>query len=263
MSRIANKFAELRKKRKSALITYTVTCDPDQATAQAIMDILPSAGADIIELGMAFSDPTADGPTIQEAAQRGLLGGASLVKTLEMVYNFRQKNNETPIILMGYYNPILRYGVENFCKDAAASGADGMIIVDLPPEEEGEFVPTAEKYKLSLIKLIAPTTDDARLPLVLKNASGFVYYISMAGVSGTKSVNPGTVVPFVTNIKKHTDLPVAVGFGIKTPAHAKEIAKYSDAVVVGSAIVERIGKASKRTAAQDVFDFVSSIAKVL
>ena len=262
MSRIDAKFAELKKKRKAALVTYVVTCDPNLQASQQIMDSLPDAGADIIELGMAFSDPTADGPTIQDAALRGLQGGASIVKSLEMVANFRTKNNDTPIILMGYYNPILHYGVDKFCKDAVKAGVDGVIIVDLPPEEEGEFVPSAKQNNLALIKLVAPTTDEERLKTVLENASGFVYFISMAGVTGTKSVNPGIVMSHVSNIKRHTNLPVAVGFGIKTPEHAKEIARYADAVVVGSAIVEKIGK-SQAAAVSEVTNFVKSVSAAI
>ena len=271
MTRIERKFEQLKQQRRAALVTYVMTNDPTPEIAQDILNSLPAAGADIIELGMAFSDPMADGPTIQEAANRGLAAGATLVKTLESLYHFRQKDTETPVILMGYYNPILKYGLKEFCQDAKVAGADGFIIVDLPPEEERDFVHYANIQELALIKLIAPTTDEKRLEKILHTASGFVYYISMAGVTGTKSVNPSTVVPYVSAIKRHTKLPVAVGFGIKDATQVKEIAKFADAVVVGSSIVSKIGdyvksynsKSSPAQLKKDVLDFVKSLAAAL
>ncbi len=271
MSRIANKFEQLKAEKRAALVTYIMTCDPTPEISQDIFNMLPLAGADIIELGMAFSDPTADGPTIQEAAIRGLHAGATLMKTIQMVKEFRIKDDSTPIILMGYYNPILKYGAQKFCRDAVAAGVDGLIIVDLPIEEEEEFTPFTQEYGLSLIKLVAPTTDAERLPKVLQSASGFVYYISMAGITGARAVNPNIVVGYVNNIKKHTELPVAVGFGVKTPEHAKAIGKYADGVIVGSAIVNKVAeyypniehKQAVSNLKDDIYSFVRSFATAL
>lgn len=267
MSRIAATFERLKAERKVGLITYSMAYDPTPELSNQIIHTLAEAGADILEIGMAFSDPMADGPTIQEAGHRALKAGAKIRKTLEVCYNFRQKNNTTPIILMGYFNPIFKYGVREFCNDAALAGVDGLIIVDLPPEEENEITHAAKTKNIALIRLIAPTTPEHRLPQILENASGFVYYISMAGVTGTKTVNPHTIAPYVSNIRKYTKLPVAVGFGIKTPQNARDVAKYCDAVVVGSAIVEKIGdyanqyssKSSAATLYQEVYDFVKSV----
>ena len=271
MSRIAQTFERLKAERRVGLITYSMAYDPTAELSSQIIHTLAEGGADILELGMAFSDPGADGPTIQEAGHRALKAGARIKKTLEIAYNFRQKNNHTPIILMGYFNPIFKYGLREFCNDAALAGVDGLIIVDLPPEEEGEIAYLATQKNLSLIKLIAPTTPEHRLETILQNASGFVYYISMAGVTGTKTVNPNTIAPYVSNIRKYTKLPVAVGFGIKTPQHAREVAKYADAVVIGSAIVEKIGdyadnyssKSSPAQLNQEIYDFVRSVKTVI
>lgn len=245
MSRIAKVFEQVKKERRAALVTYIMTADPTIEISQQILNALPDAGADIVELGMAFSDPMADGPTIQDAANRGLSAGATIAKTLELLYNFRQKNKETPVILMGYYNPILKYGIKEFCHDANLAGADGLIIVDLPAEEDAELNLAANAKGISIIRLVSPTTPNERLEKILLNASGFVYYISMAGITGTKAITPNAVAPNVANIKNYTNLPVAVGFGIKKPEHVKEIAKFADAVVVGSSIVSQIGEYAK------------------
>lgn len=269
--RIEKTFERLKNERKVGLITYSMAYDPTHELSTQIVHTLAEAGADVLEIGMAFSDPMADGPTIQEAGHRALKAGARIKRTLELCYSFRQKNDSTPIILMGYFNPIFKYGVREFCNDAALAGVDGLIIVDLPPEEEQEIATLAKNKGLSLIKLIAPTTPEHRLPYILENASGFVYYISMAGVTGTKTVNPHTIAPYVSNIRKYTKLPVAVGFGIKTPQNARDVAKYCDAVVMGSAIVEKIGdyanqyssKSSPGQLNQEIFDFVKSVKEAI
>lgn len=270
-SRISQTFERLKAERRVGLVAYTMAFDPTPEISAQILHTLPEAGADIIEVGMAFSDPMADGPTIQAAANRALKAGARIKTTLEMVYNFRQKNVRTPIILMGYYNPIFKYGVREFCADAAAAGVDGLIIVDLPPEEEGEIIYAAAQKNLALIHLVAPTTPETRLDMIMQNAGGFIYYVSMAGVTGTKTVNPHTIAPYVQSIKQHTKLPVAVGFGIKTVQNAREVAKYCDAVVIGSAIVEKIGdfaknyssKSSPAQLNQEIYEFVKSVKDVL
>lgn len=253
-NRIEWKFAALAKARRKGLITFIMCGDPNLKTSQAVLDSLPKAGADIIEIGMPFSDPMADGPAIQAAGLRALKAGTKLKDILKMVKDFRQKDNITPVILMGYFNPIYRYGVAKFCKDAAAAGTDGVILVDLPPEEEEEFISVAEPQGIRLIRLIAPTTDDARLKLLMKNASGFLYYISITGITGTKSADTKQLQARVKHLKSKTRLPIAVGFGIKTPAQAKDAAKFSDAVVVGSALVEKIAKGQKAA-----IDFVKSL----
>lgn len=272
MSRLERRFAKLKlEEKRAALITYIMASDPTIEISEQILNALPEAGADIIELGMAFSDPMADGPTIQDAANRALSAGATMAKTLEILYKFRQKNSETPVILMGYYNPILRYGIKEFCHDANLAGADGLIIVDLPPEEDAELAHYADEKGISIIRLISPTTPEERLERILQNTSGFVYYISMAGVTGAKSVNPSTVVPYVNNIRRFTKLPVAVGFGIKSPEQAREIGKYADAVVVGSAIVNKIGdyaktyssKSDPKQLVKTITDFVKSLRSAL
>lgn len=239
-TRLTKRFKALSDEDRAALVTYTMSGDPDYDTALELLKGLPAAGADIIELGMAFSDPMADGPAIQAAAIRALDGGQTLVKTLDMVRAFRQDDDATPIVLMGYYNPIYVYGVDRFLKDAKQAGVDGFIIVDLPPEEEGELCLPALKAELNFIYLTAPTTDDARLPRVVENASGFVYYVSITGITGTASAAVDSVKESVARIKGHTDLPVAVGFGITTPQAAADIARVADGVVVGSALVKHI-----------------------
>ncbi|MEO5337758.1 MAG: tryptophan synthase subunit alpha [Magnetospirillum sp. WYHS-4] len=237
MTRIDRRFQDLKREGRGGLVAFITAGDPDYATSLAILKGLPAAGADIIELGMPFSDPMADGPAIQAASLRALRAGMTLRKTLAMVAEFRQGDAATPIVLMGYYNPIYSYGVDAFLKDAREAGVDGLIVVDLPPEEEGELCLPALKAGINFIYLTAPTTDDARLAKVLRNASGFVYYVSILGITGTASAPIDQVEAAVTRLKGHTDLPVAVGFGIKTPEHAGRIAAIAEAAVVGSALV--------------------------
>lgn len=240
MSRIEKRFQDLKAEGRAALVTFITAGDPDVATCQSILDRLPAAGADLIELGMPFTDPMADGPSIQLAAQRALAAGASLAATLEMVAAFRKTDNSTPIVLMGYYNPIHTWGAERFAADAARAGVDGLIIVDLPPEEADELVPHLRAVGLDFIVLTTPTTDDVRLPAVLANASGFVYYVSIAGVTGTASASESAIEEAVSRIRRHTNLPVCVGFGIRTPAQAAGVARLAEGAVVGSAIVQAI-----------------------
>jgi tryptophan synthase alpha chain len=253
-TRIDTRFAALRAANRPGLVTYFMGGDPDYDTALAIMKALPAAGSDVIELGMPFSDPMADGPAIQAAGLRALKGGQTLKKTLQMAKDFRQGDNDTPIVLMGYYNPIYIYGVERFLVDAKASGVDGLIVVDLPPEMDEELCIPALKAGLNFIRLATPTTDDKRLPTVLNNTSGFVYYVSMTGITGSALTDTTKVAQAVRRIKSHTDLPIAVGFGVKTAEQAKVIGQSADAVVVGSAIVNQIagtltndGKATAET----------------
>src|SRR6218665_1756119 len=241
-TRIPARFAKCAAEGRPALVTYTMAGDPDLATAQAILDALPAAGADIIELGMPFSDPMADGPGVQAAGQRALAAGPTMSKTLAMVEAFRSKDAETPIVLMGYYNPIYIFGVDKFLAAAKSAGVDGLIVVDLPPEEDDELCIPALQAGLNFIRLTTPTTDDKRLPAVLKNTSGFVYYVSMTGVTGAVIKSRGAVGEAVDRIKSHTDLPVAVGFGIKTAEDAAEIGKHADGIVVGTVLVDAVGK---------------------
>ncbi len=255
--RIERKFAELTKRNGKGLITFVMGGDPDIVSSGKIIAALPQAGADIIEIGMPFSDPMADGLTIQAAGLRALSAGVKLKDILSLVRNFRKTDGTTPVILMGYYNPVYIYGPDEFCKDAGEAGVDGVILVDLPPEEENEFVPIAETYGIKLIRLIAPTTDDKRLAMLARNAGGFLYYISVAGITGGKSANVTRLKERVTHIKSLTSLPVAVGFGIKTPEQAKDVAKFSDAVVVGSALVEKLARGSL----QEGMNFVKAIRR--
>jgi tryptophan synthase alpha chain len=242
MTRIDRRFAKLREAARPGLVTFVTAGDPDYDTSLSILKALPAAGADIIEIGMPFSDPMADGPAIQAAGLRALKAGQTMVKTLQMVRAFREADPDTPIVLMGYYNPIYVYGNERFLADAKAAGVDGLIIVDLPPEEDEELCLPAMKAGLNFIRLATPTTDDKRLPAVLKNTSGFVYYVSIAGITGTKSPDRLRVAEAVDRIKRHTDLPVAVGFGVNTPEQAAAIGRNADGVVVGSALVRAAEK---------------------
>ncbi|WP_135450994.1 tryptophan synthase subunit alpha [Tabrizicola caldifontis] len=241
MTRIDDTFARLKAEGKKAFVAYIMGGDPDQATSLAVMKGLPGAGVDIIELGMPFTDPMADGPTIQAAGQRALEGGMKLDKVLAMVRAFREADKTTPIVLMGYYNPIYSRGVARFLHEAVAAGIDGLIVVDLPPEEDDELCIPAQKAGINFIRLATPTTDDKRLPKVLQNTSGFVYYVSITGITGAAAAQAADVAPEVARIKRSTDLPVIVGFGITTPEAAKAIASVADGCVVGSAIVKDIG----------------------
>lgn len=242
-SRIARRFEALRAEDRPGLVTFMMGGDPDLATSQEILDGLPAAGADIIEIGMPFSDPMADGPAIQMAGRRALDAGMTLNKALGMVRAFRQKDPDTPIVLMGYYNPIYVYPVDAFLDDALAAGVDGLIVVDLPPEEDEELCVPALEAGLSFIRLATPTTDDKRLPKVLTNTSGFVYYVSMTGITGAALKDTGAVATAVKRIKAHTELPVCVGFGIKTAEDAALIGRDADGVVVGTSIVRQIEQA--------------------
>ena len=242
MSRIERRFKALKSQGRAGLVTFVTAGDPDLATAEALLARLPAAGVDIIEWGMPFSDPMADGPAIQAAGLRALQAGTKLAQILAAVARFRKLNDETPLVLMGYYNPVFRYGVDRFCTDAVAAGVDGIIIVDLPPEESDELTPQARAAGLDFIRLTAPTSDDVRLPRVLASASGFIYHVAIAGITGTRSAEPADVAVDVARLKRHTDLPVAVGFGIKTPEQAAAIARVADAAVVGSVLVDTIAR---------------------
>ena len=264
--RIAARFAKLKQEGRGGLVTYVSAGDPDYGTSLEILKGLSAAGADLIEIGMPFTDPMADGPAIQAAGLRALHGGQTVRKTLAMAKAVRDQDAEVPLILMGYYNPIYSYGVDAFLADAKAAGVDGLIIVDLPPEEDAELCIPALKAGVNFIRLATPTTDDHRLPTVLNNTSGFVYYVSILGITGTKTVNEDAVREAVARIKRHTDLPVAVGFGVKTPESARAISKVADAAVVGSAIVERIKTAldegvDKAVIPGRVLEFVASLAQ--
>src|SRR5271163_1343683 len=241
-SRINARFEALRAARRVALVTFVVAGDPDLATSLAILKALPAAGADLIELGMPFTDPMADGPAIQAAGLRALAAGANMKKTLAAVREFRAGDDATPIVLMGYYNPIYVYGVDKFLTDAKAAGVDGLIVVDLPPEEDTELCLPALKAGFNFIRLATPTTDDKRLPAVLANTSGFVYYVSITGITGAAAPDPGKVNAAVARIKRHTKLPVCVGFGVRSGEQARAIAEGADGVVVGSALVDAVRK---------------------
>jgi len=239
-TRLAKRFADLKAEGRGGLVTFLTAGDPDGDTGFEILKGLPGVGVDIIELGMPFSDPMADGPAIQASSQRALANGMSVRGTLDQVRAFRKDDDDTPIVLMGYFNPIHHYGVEAFVADAKSAGVDGLIIVDLPPEEEAELCLPALKGGINFIYLTAPTTDDKRLPRVVENASGFVYYVSITGITGTASAAVTDVEAAVARIRRHTDLPVAVGFGITTPQGAADVASVADAAVVGSALIKRI-----------------------
>lgn len=265
-TRIDRRFAALKAEGRAALITFVMAGDPDYETSLEIARALPAAGADIIELGMPFSDPMADGPAIQASGLRALHAGQTMVKTLEMVRTFRQQNDDTPIVLMGYYNPIYSRGNDRFLAEAREAGVDGLIIVDLPPEEDEELCLPALKAGLNFIRLATPTTDEHRLQTVLANTSGFVYYVSILGITGTAAPDTAKVAAAVTKIKRHTILPVAVGFGVRTAEQACAIGKEADGVVVGSALVNAVkgsldgrGRATDRTVA-DVTDVVAELA---
>ncbi len=268
-TRIDRRFAELRAEGRPALVTFITAGDPDLDTSRAILDGLPAAGADVIELGMPFSDPMADGPSVQASSQRAFAGGHKMAMTLELVQEFRKGDNDTPIVLMGYYNPIYVYPVAEFVADAAAAGVDGLIVVDVPPEADDELCLPALDAGLNFIRLATPTTDDKRLPRVLQNTSGFVYYVSITGITGTKAPEVSRVADHVARIRQATDLPIAVGFGVKTPEQARAIGAVSDGVVVGSALVDAIartldeeGRASAETAS-GVHQLVSTLAQAL
>ncbi|RWO18379.1 tryptophan synthase subunit alpha [Mesorhizobium sp.] len=266
-TRIDRRMAKLKAEGRPALVTYFMGGDPDYDTSLSIMKALPGAGSDIIELGMPFSDPMADGPAIQAAGLRALKGGQTLVKTLKMASEFRAADNETPIVLMGYYNPIYIHGVDRFLSDALASGIDGLIVVDLPPEMDEELCIPALKAGINFIRLATPTTDDKRLPKVLQNTSGFVYYVSMTGITGSALADTGKVAAAVRRIKGHTDLPVCVGFGVKTAEQARIIGASADGVVVGTAIVNAVanvlGPKGEKTAdpAEAVAALVSGLSQ--
>ncbi|MBK1697233.1 tryptophan synthase subunit alpha [Rhodovibrio salinarum] len=264
--RIRARFEKLKAEGRGGLVTFVTAGDPDFATSAEILAGLPAAGADLIEIGIPFSDPMADGPAIQRGSLRALRAGMTLKRTLELVGGFREQDRETPVVLMGYYNPIYSYGVERFLADAQAAGVDGLIIVDLPPEEDGELCVPALKAGVNFIRLATPTTDDARLPAVLTNTSGFVYYVSIAGITGTRAAADQQVAEAVQRLRRHTDLPVAVGFGIRTPEQAAKIAGIADAAVVGSALVETVASnlnddgTPKNGCAHAVLDQVRALA---
>ena len=264
-TRIDARFAAVKAENRPVLVTYVMAGDPDLATSQAIMESLPQAGSDIIEFGMPFSDPMADGVAIQLGGQRALAGGMTLRGVLDMVETFRRKDETTPIVLMGYYNPIYSMGVDRFLAAAVSAGVDGLIIVDLPPEEDNELCIPALEAGINFIRLTTPTTDDKRLPAVLKNTSGFVYYVSMTGITGGAIKSRGAVGDAVDRIKGHTDLPVAVGFGIKTAEDAAEIGRHADGIVVGTVLVDAVarslvnGKATDTTVSA-VRDLVADLA---
>jgi tryptophan synthase alpha chain len=239
-TRIDTCFAELKASKRPAFVTFITAGDPDYETSKAVLAALPSAGADIVELGMPFSDPMADGPAIQASSERALKAGQTMPKTLALVRDFRRQDTATPIVLMGYYNPIYQYPTARFLDEAVAAGVDGLIVVDVPPEADEELCLPALAKGLNFIRLATPTTDDKRLPAVLRNTSGFVYYVSIAGITGTKAPDVAAVAAHVARIKRTTTLPVAVGFGVKTPEQARAIGRSADGVVVGSALVQAI-----------------------
>jgi tryptophan synthase alpha chain len=266
MTRIDARFKQLKQQGRPALVTFVMAGDPDLGTSLQIVKALPAAGADVIEIGMPFTDPMADGPAIQAAGLRALKAGTTLKKTLALVRDFRQTDDATPLVLMGYYNPIYIYGVDAFLADAKAAGVDGLIIVDLPPEEDEELCLPAMQAGLNFIRLATPTTDEKRLPTVLANTSGFVYYVSITGITGSASADASAVGAAVARIKRHTDLPVCVGFGIRTPEAARAIAAEANGAVVGSALVDALhrsldadGHATKATVGA-VADLVAALA---
>ena len=264
-ARMDKRFADLKAEGRPALVTYFMAGDPDFETSMKIMKALPKAGADIIELGMPFSDPMADGPAIQMAGQRALKGGQNLAKTIDMARRFRETDQDTPIVLMGYYNPIYIYGVDRFIEDALAAGIDGLIVVDLPAEMDDELCIPAVARGINFIRLTTPTTDNKRLPRVLQNSSGFVYYVSMNGITGSALPDPSLIAGAVARIKGHTDLPICVGFGVKTAEHARLIGASADGVVVGTAIVNQIALSLSKdgAATQDTVPSVETLVRGL
>jgi len=242
VSRIEKRFAALKAEGRAGLVAYLIAGDPDLDTSTRLFEGVAAAGADLVEIGMPFSDPMADGPLIQAAGLRALQAGMTLRKTLALVKGLRARDPDTPYVLMGYYNPIYRYGAEAFCRDAAAAGVDGLIIVDLPPEEDPELAGPARRAGLDLVRLATPTSDEKRLPAIVERASGFLYYVAIAGITGTRSADAGAVREAVARLRKFTQLPVAVGFGIKTPEQAAEVARAADAAAVGSALVDRLAR---------------------
>jgi len=260
-TRIEKRFAALKKEGRAALVTFTMAGDPDAKTSLAIAKALPKAGADVIELGMPFTDPMADGPAVQASGQRALRAGQTMKKTLSLVREFRKSDDTTPIVLMGYYNPIYIYGVEKFLADAKSAGVDGLIVVDLPPEEDDELCLPALKAGLNFIRLATPTTDDKRLPAVLNNTSGFVYYVSITGITGAATPDASKVGAAVTRIKRHTKLPVCVGFGVSNAEQVKTVCEVADGAIVGSAIVRRIADAVKAGESSD--SIVDQVAKFM
>lgn len=264
--RIKRRFAALADEGRAGLVTFITAGDPDPDISAAILKGLPNAGSDIIELGMPFTDPMADGPAVQQSSQRALAAGQTMRRTLAMVRDFRQHDDDTPIVLMGYYNPIYIYGVDSFAEDAADAGVDGLIIVDMPPEEDPELREPAARAGIDFVRLTTPTSDEERLPTLMRAASGFIYYVSITGITGTRSAETSSVADAVARIRKFTDLPLAIGFGIKTPEQAADIARVADAAVVGSAIVNHIAEAvsdeasSPQDSIQTVLRFVNSLA---
>ncbi|WP_166222241.1 tryptophan synthase subunit alpha [Pseudomonas atagonensis] len=260
MSRLQTRFAELKEQNRAALVTFVTAGDPDYDTSLAILKGLPKAGADVIELGMPFTDPMADGPAIQLANIRALAAKQNLLKTLQMVREFRKDNSDTPLVLMGYFNPIHKFGVERFIAEAKEAGVDGLIVVDMPPEHNSELCDPAQAAGIDFIRLTTPTTDDARLPKVLNGSSGFVYYVSVAGVTGAGAATLEHVEEAVARLRRHTDLPISIGFGIRTPEQAAAIARLADGVVVGSALIDHIANA---TTPDQAIDGVLSLCSAL
>lgn len=262
MSRLQTRFAELKQQNRAALVTFVTSGDPDYDTSLAILKGLPKAGADVIELGMPFTDPMADGPAIQLANIRALEARQTLAKTLRMAAEFRNEDSTTPLVLMGYFNPIHHYGVERFIAEAVKAGVDGLIVVDLPPEHNAELCDPAQVAGLDFIRLTTPTTDDIRLPTVLEGSSGFVYYVSVAGVTGAGSATTEHISQAVDRLRRHTDLPISIGFGIRTPEQAAAVARLAEGVVVGSALVDKIaGAASPQQAVEGVLNLCAQLAE--
>ncbi|HLJ06471.1 MAG TPA: tryptophan synthase subunit alpha [Acetobacteraceae bacterium] len=267
MTRIATRFAALKREGRGALIPFVEAWDPDVDTSMALLRGMPAAGADLIEIGIPFTDPMADGPIIQAAGKRGLAAGVKVAHVLQMVRDFRRDDDATPIILMGYLNPVLSYGTERFCGDAASAGVDGLIMVDLPTEEADVLVPSARAHDIDIIRLVAPTTDDKRLPIVLEGSSGFVYYVSITGITGTRSATSDHLAEAIPRIRAATDLPIAVGFGVRTPQQAAAASRIADAAVVASALIDTLANHldehghAKPDAVPVVLDQVRALAK--